>query len=64
MPVLKAFSQVDLITEKRCPKLHAWMSAMKETPGVKATIISPEEHHQFYKTYETGKVEYDFMLKK
>ena len=51
VPVLNTFFQVDIINKQRCPKLQAWVSAMEETPGVRATRLSTEEHLVLYEKY-------------
>ena len=48
---------------ERYPKFGAWVAAMKDVPGVKATIFSQELHEGFYKGYlEKSANAYDYGL--
>lgn len=44
------------------PQLKKWAERMFEDPAVKDTMNSVETHKAFYKTYSTGKPDYDYGL--
>lgn len=54
--------QLPLMPKDKFPKLNAWVSAMKSTPGVKATLFSDEDHKGFTDSVKAGNANYDYGL--
>ena len=53
----------DMLTKEKFPNLHSLYVTMLEEPAVKATIISPEKHTQFFKSVTSGgEIKYDLLL--
>ena len=54
--------QADLLPEDKFPNIHAWKTAMLNTPGVRATIIPSENHIAFLETMKSGAPNFDYGL--
>ena len=59
MPAIQHYTGFDPVPKDKFPKLNRWLEAMKETPGVKATIISTENHIKFIESVKEKKPNYD-----
>ena len=51
-----------IFDEKRCPKLHAWMLAMADTPGAQGITVTINEMTPFYIGIMNSKRDYDHAL--
>ena len=53
---------IDLLPKEKFPNLCRWVERMRNLPAVKETLFDDETHVAFYKTYTTGKPNYDIGL--
>lgn len=53
----------DLMPMDKFPKLNAWVLRMQTVPAVKETMFDTQTHIGFYKSYGSGKTDYDIGLK-
>lgn len=52
----------DFMPMDKLPKLNAWVSRMQTVPAVKETMFDAQTHIGFYKSYGSGKTDYDIGL--
>ncbi|XP_071175946.1 glutathione S-transferase omega-1-like [Mytilus edulis] len=52
----------DFMPMDKLPKLNAWVSRMQTVPAVKETMFDAQTHIDFYKSYGSGKTDYDIGL--
>ena len=57
---LKTRLNVDLMPTDRFPKLNAWASLMKSTPGVERTLMSDTDHIGFIESFSKGNAAANF----
>lgn len=54
-----SYEEIDKV---RYSKFLEWKDLMKQDPAVKVSILSGENHYEFYKSYVSGKPDFDLSF--
>lgn len=62
LEALEKLRNIQLELEKH-PNLSGYIARMKQDPAVKESLISSDDHVEFYKSYISGEPNYDAHIK-